>query len=627
MAKKKSHNHNHNGKTENDETLNHPPPPPMHQQPEQEPVLAMADQQPPLSLSRTSSLEGSENEKLKALNKRLIDTVADKRRQVEALEREKKTLESELEKRGADFVVGSDERACSEIERSIAFAALKEREVDVESLKKENLEQEGEIESLKEVIEKLTGDLESGRERLSRTCREKDIIEGELSGRVEEAEGLKAIVKEMEEKEKTSEGEILELKFEIERLSSQKEVVEEEVEFLKRVRDSAEMNLSVRVSEIEALKSEIERILDEKNAIETEKSDQIFKIGSLEEEIKGLNDSVASFTTENGLLSEKVIGLEMSYGDAIEKEKTLREDIDSLIEAQREKIKMVEVLTEEKDSLVKMIDSVNGELEGKKELIEKLSREKEEVEGISKRKESEIAELLNKVSELADSLIAAKDSIKTKEAINTELASECAQYRERLERVKVEKHDLQMALEDEQGYGANLRSKLAEVEARMEAAAVELEKSNSEKETVMEEKKAVEAEFESLKKLNGVIEKKLAETQVENGELEGKLKSSEMKLERALSLLSNTVELVSLGSNSNGSVGAKVEENKVEEQMEAIKSCFRDKDAKVEEMKQRVGALENSVAEAEKKKSFWAMVSSVTTVVAAASLAFAVKVR
>ncbi|CAI0473873.1 unnamed protein product, partial [Linum tenue] len=43
--------------------------------------------------------------------------------------------------------------------------------------------------------------------------------------------------------------------------------------------------------------------------------------------------------------------------------------------------------------------------------------------------------------------------------------------------------------------------------------------------------------------------------------------------------------------------------------MEAIKSCFRDKDAKVEEMKQRVGALENSVAEAEKKKSFWAMVS------------------
>ncbi|CAI0383718.1 unnamed protein product [Linum tenue] len=577
MAKKKSHNHNHNGKTENDETLNHPPPPPMHQQPEQEPVLAMADQQPPLSLSRTSSLEGSENEKLKALNKRLIDTVADKRRQVEALEREKKSLESELEKRGADFVVGSDERACSEIERSIAFAALKEREV----------------------IEKLTGDLESGRERLSRTCREKDIIEGELSGRVEEAEGLKAIVKEMEEKEKTSEGEILELKFEIEQLSSQKEVVEEEVEVLKRVRDSAEMNLSVRVSEIEALKSEI-------NAIETEKSDQIFKIGSLEEEIKGLNDSVASFTTENGLLSEKVIGLEMSYGDAIEKEKTLREDIDSLIEAQREKIKMVEALTEEKDSLVKMIDSVNGELEGKKELIEKLSREKEEVEGISKRKESEIAELLNKVSELADSLIAANDSIKTKEARNTELSSECAQYRERLERVKVEKHDLQMTLEDEQGYGANLRSKLAEVEARMEAAAVKLEKSNSEKESLMEEKKAVEAEFESLKKLNGVIEKKLAETQ---------------------SLLSNTVELVSLGSNSNGSGGAKAEENKVEEQMEAIKSCFRDKDAKVEEMKQRVGALENSVAEAEKKKSFWAMVSSVTTVVAAASLAFAVKVR
>ncbi|CAL1412435.1 unnamed protein product [Linum trigynum] len=110
----------------------------MHQQPEQKPVLAMADQQPPLSLSRTSSLEGSENEKLKALNKRLIDTVTDKRRQVEALEREKKSLESELEKHGADCVVGSGERACSEIERSIAFATLKEREVDVESLKRES---------------------------------------------------------------------------------------------------------------------------------------------------------------------------------------------------------------------------------------------------------------------------------------------------------------------------------------------------------------------------------------------------------------------------------------------------------------------------------------------------------
>ncbi|CAI0432232.1 unnamed protein product [Linum tenue] len=549
----------------------------MHQQQDQEPVLAMADQQQPPSLSRISSLEVSENEKLKALNQRLIKTVAAKRQDVETLEREKKGLQSELEKRAADFLAGSDEIACSEIERSVAFEALKEMEV----------------------IEKLTGDVESERERLSKICREKYAIESELSGRVEEAERLKAIVKEMEEKQNTSEGKILELKVEIDGLSSQKKDVEKEVELLERVRDSAEMNLSVRVSEIEALKAEI-------NAIEIEKSDQIVKIGCLEEEIKGLNDSVLSFTTENGLLSEKVIELEMSYGDAIEKETAMRREIDSLIVEQREKIKMVETLTEEKDSLGRMIDSVSGELEGKNLLIDKLSREKEEIEGISKSKESEVAELLNKVSELAGSLIAANDSIKAQEARNNELASDRTQYRERLERLKVEKHDLQLALEDEQGYGANLRSKLAEEEIRIEEAAVKLEKANSEKETLMEEKKAVEAEIESLKNLSGAIEKKLAETHVD--------------------LLSNTVKLVSQSSSSsNGSVDGGVQ--KVEEQVEAIRSCFRDKDAKVEEMKQRVGALEKSVAEAEKKKSFWAMVSSVTTVVAAASLAFAVKVR
>ncbi|CAI0432196.1 unnamed protein product [Linum tenue] len=549
----------------------------MHQQQDQEPVLAMADQQQPPSLSRISSLEVSENEKLKALNQRLIKTVAAKRQDVETLEREKKGLQSELEKRAADFLAGSDEIACSEIERSVAFEALKEMEV----------------------IEKLTGDVESERERLSKICREKYAIESELSGRVEEAERLKAIVKEMEEKQNTSEGKILELKVEIDVLSSQKKDVEKEVELLERVRDSAEMNLSVRVSEIEALKAEI-------NAIEIEKSDQIVKIGCLEEEIKGLNDSVLSFTTENGLLSEKVIELEMSYGDAIEKETAMRREIDSLIVEQREKIKMVETLTEEKDSLGRMIDSVSGELEGKNLLIDKLSREKEEIEGISKSKESEVAELLNKVSELAGSLIAANDSIKAQEARNNELASDRTQYRERLERLKVEKHDLQLALEDEQGYGVNLRSKLAEEEIRIEEAAVKLEKANSEKETLMEEKKAVEAEIESLKNLSGAIEKKLAETHVD--------------------LLSNTVKLVSQSSSSsNGSVDGGVQ--KVEEQVEAIRSCFRDKDAKVEEMKQRVEALEKSVAEAEKKKSFWAMVSSVTTVVAAASLAFAVKVR
>ncbi|CAL1392678.1 unnamed protein product [Linum trigynum] len=70
-------------------------------------------------------------------------------------------------------------------------------------------------------------------------------------------------------------------------LSDQKKVVKKQVEVLKRVRDSADMNLSIRVSEIEVLKVEIEQILSEKNVIETKKSDQIIKIGCLEEEISG----------------------------------------------------------------------------------------------------------------------------------------------------------------------------------------------------------------------------------------------------------------------------------------------------------------------------------------------------
>ncbi|CAN1838179.1 hypothetical protein LINPERHAP1_LOCUS35365 [Linum perenne] len=536
----------------------------------------MAEQQQPQPQpERTSSLGAadSEFEKLQSLNKMLVQSVSEKRREMEILEEEKKDLAAEVKSLGN----ASDESICLEIEHKVAFAVLEESGM----------------------IEKLAAEVEDERERLSKICTEKDLVRSELDEQIREVGRLKVRVKEMEKIGKDNESETLGLRDEIDALVKQKSDSEKEVERLERIRDSTERSLAEKAEEIEGLKVEI-------NEIEKEKSDQIVKIGFLEKDVQRLNTDLQTLRSLNNDLVEKLVCLEKSYSEAVEKEKAMQMKVDLLIEEQREKNKMIERLTEEKGSLEKMIESVNTEVQTKNGLIQKLSTEKSEIEGITRSKESKIMELQNSVSELSESVAALKDSLKAQEDKNMELGLESKSYRVALDQVRITKDELMKALENENSEGLKLKARLSEMEKRIEEELEKLEKAKSEQKKLSEAKKSLEGAILQLKEESSATQKRLSDAELENGNLASKLKSSETKLD---------------DDDNSGN------KEQLEELMERMKGSFRDKEAMLEEKGLQVSSLQESIAEAEKKKTVWAMVSSVATMFAAVSLAFAFKVR
>ncbi|CAN1838178.1 hypothetical protein LINPERHAP1_LOCUS35365 [Linum perenne] len=538
----------------------------------------MAEQQQPQPQpERTSSLGAadSEFEKLQSLNKMLVQSVSEKRREMEILEEEKKDLAAEVKSLGN----ASDESICLEIEHKVAFAVLEESGM----------------------IEKLAAEVEDERERLSKICTEKDLVRSELDEQIREVGRLKVRVKEMEKIGKDNESETLGLRDEIDALVKQKSDSEKEVERLERIRDSTERSLAEKAEEIEGLKVEI-------NEIEKEKSDQIVKIGFLEKDVQRLNTDLQTLRSLNNDLVEKLVCLEKSYSEAVEKEKAMQMKVDLLIEEQREKNKMIERLTEEKGSLEKMIESVNTEVQTKNGLIQKLSTEKSEIEGITRSKESKIMELQNSVSELSESVAALKDSLKAQEDKNMELGLESKSYRVALDQVRITKDELMKALENENSEGLKLKARLSEMEKRIEEELEKLEKAKSEQKKLSEAKKSLEGAILQLKEESSATQKRLSDAELENGNLASKY---------------NTVATL-LPKDDDDNSGNK---EQLEELMERMKGSFRDKEAMLEEKGLQVSSLQESIAEAEKKKTVWAMVSSVATMFAAVSLAFAFKVR
>ncbi|KAL8259063.1 hypothetical protein R6Q59_027016 [Mikania micrantha] len=125
---------------------------------------------------------------------------------------------------------------------------------------------------------------------------------------------------------------------------------------------------------------------------------------------------------------------------------------------------------------------------------------------------------------------------------------------------------------------------------------------------------------ERLVKEVAVQEARFAESRIE---FVGKLDAAEANLKRVLHILKKTVLTCDVNSDvdhKNGVVDG-IEEHVAG--IEAIKRVLKDKESRLEEMKIQFELVKNSVAEARKEKSFWTMVSSATTLLAAAaSLAF-----
>ncbi|KAB5529359.1 hypothetical protein DKX38_019440 [Salix brachista] len=625
MAKKKATHRTQDPKQENPQDQNQ--------------NFTTKNQQPPPPMENPDEKFQS----LKTLNDLLVKEAKKRREQVESLVKAKEALETELalssnekSKLETEFGKISDGKVSLDIENGLFCVFIETQMAEmgglVDGLVREKKEKENEIGVLKSEVKELTMSVETERDRLGRVCLERDLLKSDADNWMKEAGGLKDRVIELEKREKEGGKEIEKLKKQYALLVKEKNDREKEIEELKRLRGSTKNNLMERLKEIDDLKREIGGIVREKNEIGVEKSEQKLKIIELEREAGELNEIVSSLQKEEGIMHRKIMELEKTLGQALEKENAMAREIGGLIEEKKEKERTIMRLMEENDAGKKYKIMANAEIEDKKELVQKLLREKNEIEEVKAIKEGEIVKLHKEVGRLRDDIFSMQKSSKDQEVKYNQVASEISHCKVALEQVRLEKDNAQKSLDEEKRNGMNLRSKVLEMEKRAEETVKDCAKMRSVNESLAKRKKGMETQVSLLEKEKDLVQKHLTEAEGKINDLRNTMESAGTISDRALTMLKNTAALLCESNNGKEEmiVTKKMLGSEIEpyaRELEIIKTAFR-KETMVEDMKQQVEHLTDSVAKAKKKNGLLSVMSSATTVVAAAvSLAYVARVR
>ncbi|KAJ6876456.1 hypothetical protein NC651_029445 [Populus alba x Populus x berolinensis] len=207
----------------------------------------------------------------------------------------------------------------------------------------------------------------------------------------------------------------------------------------------------------------------------------------------------------------------------------------------------------------------DAEIEDKKGLVQKLLREKNEIEEVKVIKEGEIEKLHEEVGHLRDDIFSMQESIKDQE-------------------VKV--------LDGEKKIGMNLRSKVLEMEKRVEETVKDCAKMKSEHEILVKQKKEMETQVSLLEKEKDLVQKHLTEAEGKIIDLRNKMESAGTISDRALTMLKSTVALLceSKQWKRRDDCYEKMLDSEIEpyaSELEVIKTAFRNKETMVEDMKQQ----------------------------------------
>ncbi|XP_062145227.1 uncharacterized protein LOC133852478 [Alnus glutinosa] len=590
---------------------------------------------------------------LKSLNSLLLKETFERRQQIESLEQAKQALEAKLTRSGkekkaleAELTWVSEESFGLELEKSVVCAFWETQMVEIGAgfdglvrekgeIEKVKCEREAEIGFLKKEANEQVANLEDERGRLSRVCRERDLLKNEIDGLVQESNGLRENVVEMEKRDKKNVEEIEKLKVECEGLLNEKSEREKAVGALKREKESVQGNLEQSVGVINSLRSEIEGVMRAKSEVERERTTQEVQIGELEKEVRELNGIVMTLRQEEEVLRAKVLELEKMIGEAMDKEKEMVMEINMLVEEKREKEQNIEKLKDQRDSVQRILDMTSKESEGRLQRIEELIREKNEIGEVKLTLESEIVEQNTEVDRLRNAISTLRESCRDEEEKNKQLVFEVGRFRDAFDRVTLEKDKVQKGFDEEKKKVKSMEVVVSEKEKRIEETVEELGQIKSERQNLIERNKAIESRVEVLMKEKELVQKKLVEAQRGIDDLRAKMESAGINSKRALGMMKNTAALVCHSTDDRDSKEEVViNEQKLEEEiqpyaveLDTIKNAFRNKEKMVEDMKKQLDFLQNSVAEAHRRKSFWTVVSSATTLVAAASVAYVARGR
>ncbi|KAK8605178.1 hypothetical protein V6N13_082630 [Hibiscus sabdariffa] len=609
------------------------------------------------SLSRQSSMEDPKEklQNLRSLNSLLVKEAFESRQQIESLVQAKEALEAEL---GEKNKLEAEER-----EKNVRF----ELQNDLFSVYMgTQMEELGvEMEKMIGAWKRLTGSLENERERLSLVYKDRDLLRKDFELQVNEGKLMKEKLMEMEGNERKFVKEIGKLKDEYDRLVLETKELEKVKSLMMKDKDLLEKNMKDMAEEVGNLRRENEKIAREKKGIEVEKNEQRLKIGEIENEMREMNEVILSLRKEDGILRLKIFELEKNYGESMDREAERAIEIGALVEEKRAKERSIERLMEEKDFVSRSLEAIMAESEDRQRRIEKLleesaaarraletnetelkdmhkkieelSGDRTEIEMAKSRGEIENIELHNEVSELRNVVQRLQEECLDHQKKNIELISEVSCFRDLVDQVTLEKQDALKRLNEETLTGVNLRLKVSEMENMVKTTAEELAQKRTKWQNLISEKEEMVSHIGSMAEDKDRLNKELLEAKRSFNDLKAKMESTTINYERALTLLKNTASMLCQSKDENNQKSmeeAGIAEKKLEDEiepyameLEVIKKEYKNKEIVAQDLKQKVELMEKSMVETEKKKGFWTLVSSATTLLAAITVAYAAKGR
>ncbi|KAG4189206.1 hypothetical protein ERO13_A08G212800v2 [Gossypium hirsutum] len=592
-------------------------------------------------LSRQSSMEDPKEklQNLKSLNSLLVKEAFESRQQIDSLVQAKEALEVELIERKKLEAEESEKNVSVELQNGLVSVYM------VNQMKELGVERETVIGALKNKVSGLIGSLEEEREMLSLVCEERDLVRNDFELQVNEGKLMKEKLTEMEGNERKFVEEIGKLKVEYDRLVWEKEELEKVKSSMVKDRNLLEKNMTDMAGEVEHLRRENEKVVREKKEIEIEKNEQRVKIDEMEKE---MSEVILSFRKEDGVLRSKIFELEKNCGEAMDREAERAIEIGALVEEKRAKERRIERLMEEKDFMSRSLEAIMVESEDRQRRIEKLLEESDANRRALEMNEKELRDMHKKIKEL----LGDKTEIeKTKSMLRNivhrlqeecldhqkkkdELVSEVSRFKALVDQITLERDNALKGFDKEKHNGVNLRSKVSEMENMLKKTEEELARKRTEWQNLIEEKKEMGSHIGSLAEDKDRLYLELLETKRSFNDLRAKMESTTINYERALTLLKNTASLLCQSKDEKSPEEAAIAEQKLEDEielyameLEAIKKAFKNKETVAQDLKQKVELLEKSMVEAQKKKSFWTLVSSATTLLAAITVAYAARGR
>ncbi|KAG8374714.1 hypothetical protein BUALT_Bualt10G0024700 [Buddleja alternifolia] len=597
----------------------------------------------------TATMDSDASEKiesLKSLNQMLLKEAVERRQQVDSLILSKGSLESELttsnserETLKSELTQLSERAARLELERSVVavFVAvqagqkgeaierkMKGLESEMIELKRVVNEKECEIGRLNGKLTEIEDALGSEKEVSRRVCVERDGLMDELDLKIEEEKGLRADLIEFEGRKREIEREIGELRVAYNSVVGESKERGVMVESVTREKDLMERSLVESGKLIEEMKDQLLSVVREKERIEGEKNVEMLKRQALEDAVSGLHEMVVGLQKEEEKLRANVAVLEKNCVEGEERQKDMIREIDQLVKEWKLSEKSLEGLRNEKGMIEKDLGEALKQLDDQRCKIEDMVNEKIVLLEAKGRVDIEVGELQNKVGALKAVVLKLEESSRVQLETIVRLESEVGEFRCKLEQVKVERDGIENCLSEEKNNGARLKEKIVELENQIH----ENLKAGGEAKAKYDATFAEKIEFESqcglLKKEITRLENTIKEARNEFDLMKGKVEVADSNAELMLKMLKDTSALCSKdGSYACDDKQINGEETKAYViEMEMIKNAFKSKESKVENMKRQLELLQKSLEEAHKKKSFWTVLSSATTLLAAVSLAY-----